>query len=264
MELLGKSLVAVLILFGLLALVAVITGAEAPEEAEFELGEIVVEDGGEEVTISLDDVGEYVMGMIEDEIGGVPQADHFEMFYSGAFRAALWGISEVWENEIPSRDDIRIVSSLPEPASALCFQYITGTGPLMENLRTEEGEFEIIGVKDMSIGHLHELSKDITAGDWVFEVSSISTGESCVVKVKADLFPEDLFELRKKVVFDRTASDRQEDEFRLGWSSARDAFLGTEEEYKLFEGLEEPEPSSAVVAILITIIAAIFVAAVKI
>ncbi|MEA1905239.1 MAG: hypothetical protein U9M97_05130 [Candidatus Hadarchaeota archaeon] len=269
MKLVGKAFVAVLVLFGLLAVVAVITGAEAPEEAEVELKDIVIEDNGEEVAISLEDVEEYVMEKIEGEIGSIPRADHMEMFYSGAFRAALLDILKVWENEVPSRSDIRIVSSLPEPGSALCFQYITGTGPSMGDVRVEEGEFEIVlldgtEVGDLSIGHLYELSEDITADDWVFEVSSISTGESYVVEVKADLFPGDLFELRKEVVFDQTASDKEKDEFKLGWTGARDAFQEAEEDYELFEGLEEPPPSSSVVVILIAIIAAIGILAVKI
>lgn len=264
MKLVGKALVAVLVLFGLFAVVAVITGVEAPEEVEFELENIVIEDNGGKVVISLDDVGEYVMEEIEGEIGGIPQADHMEMFYSGAFRAALLGISEVWENEVPSRDDIRIVSSLPEPGSALCFQYITGTAPSMKDPWVEEGEFEIVDVENLSIGHLHELSEDISAGDWVFVISSISSGENYKVTVKEDMFLEELFELRKKVVFDQTASDREKDEFRLGWTGARDAFQEAEEDYELFEGLEEPPPSSSVVVILIAIIVAISVLAVKI
>ncbi len=269
MKLVGKALVAVLVLFGLLAVVAVVTGAEAPEEAEFELEGIVIEDNGEEVAVSLDDVGEYVMGEIEGEIGSIPQADHMEMFYPGAFRAALLAISEVWGGEAPSRDDIRIVSSLPEPGSALCFQYITGTGPSMEDMRVEEGGFEIVllggtEVGDLSIEHLYELSEDITADDWTFEISSISTEESYVVKVKGGMFSEDLFELRKKVVFDQTASDKEKDEFKLGWTGVRDAFQEAEEDYELFEGLEEPPPSSSVVIVLIAIIVAIGVLAVKV
>lgn len=264
MKLMGKALVAVLVLFGLLAAVAVLTGAKAPEEAEFEPKDIVIEDNGEEIAISIDDVGEYAMEEIEGEIGSIPQTEHMEMFYSGAFRAASLAISEVWENEVPSRDDIRIVSSLPEPGSALCFQYITGMGPSMEDMKVGEGEFEIVDVENLSIGHLHELSENITADDWVFVISNISSGENYKVTVKKDVFSEDLFELRKKVVFDQTASDIEKDKFKLGWTGARDAFREAEENYELFEGFEEPPPSSSVVIILIAIIVAIGVLAVKV
>ncbi len=265
MKLVGKAFVAVLVLFGLLAVVAVITGAEAPEEAEFELEDIMIEDDGKEVAISLDDVSEYVMGKIEDKIGSYPQG---EMFFSCAYRAALLGISEVWSGEVPSRDDIRIVSSLPEPGSALCFQYITGTGPSMEDLRTEEGEFKIVlidgtEVEDMSIEHLYELSEDIIAGDWKFEISRISTGETFEAVVKEDVFPEDFFELHKKVGFDRTASKKDEEVFTWRWTEIRDRFQGSED-YELFEGMEEPSPSSFVVATLIAIIIVISAMAVKI
>ncbi|RLG57507.1 MAG: hypothetical protein DRN83_01660 [Hadesarchaea archaeon] len=258
-----KALVLVLIMFYALAAIAWVTGVEAPEEEEFELGEVTIEDNGTELAISIDEVSEYVTEKIEDAMGSVPE--DMEMFVSGAYRATLLGISEVWEGEVPSRDDIKIVSSLPEPASALCFQYITGTGPSMENLRAENGVFEIVLqdgtlVENTSVQHLYELSKNITADDWKFEISSISTGESFVVEVKGDVFPEDFFGLREKVVFGQTASEKEGQEFTWEWSDINDGFQGFED-YEIFEGLEEPAPDSATIVALIAVILAIVILA---
>jgi len=258
-----KALVFVLIAFYALAAMAWVTGVEAPEEEEFELGDITIEDNGVELAISIDDVSEYVTEKIEEGIGSVPE--DVEMFVSGAYRATLLGISEVWDGEVPSRDDIKIVSSLPEPASAFCFQYIIGTGPSMESLRTENGVFEIVlgntKVENTSVQHLYELSKNITTDDWKFEISSISTGESFVVEIKRDVFPEDFFGLRGKVVFDQMASEKEEQEFTWKWSDINDGFQGFED-YAIFEGMEEPVPDPVMIVALIVVILAVIVLAV--
>jgi len=258
-----KALVFVLIMFYALAAIAWVTGVESPEEEEFELREITIDDNGAELAISIDDVCEYVVEEIEDVMGSVPE--DVEMFVSGAYRAAILGISEVWGDEVPSRSDIKIVSSLPEPASALCFQYITGMGPSTENLKMENGVFEIvpdnIKIENMSAPYLHELSKNMSTEDWKFEISNISTGESFVVEVKEDVFPEDFFELRKKVVFDKTATEKENQEFMWQWSSINDRFQGSED-YEIFKALEEPTPDPVTIIVLIVVILAIGILAV--
>jgi len=118
-----KSKTVAIVIMSLLALSAAVIsvdahmpGAKAPPE--FELEPIVILDAGTEVEITIDDIDEYHGGICV--CGGC------------AFRATQLGISEIWGEEIPARDDIKIVSRLPTPGSRDCFRYVTGTGPGIE------------------------------------------------------------------------------------------------------------------------------------
>lgn len=145
------TLLGLLVLFGLPILTeAHMPDAESPPE--FELNSIIIDDGGTEVEITIEDVGDYhneramdmrrqmlkkqhphwteeeINNKVEEEFAG---ADGKCPCTSCAFRAALLGISNIWGDKTPKRDDIKIVSNLSTPGSCQCFQYITGTGPKM-------------------------------------------------------------------------------------------------------------------------------------
>ncbi len=135
-------------------------GAEPPPE--FEMEPIVITDGGVEIEITIDDVGEYhnecmqefktkmlkKKGKTDEEIAKI-----IENKFAGtsgicpcsscAFRAALLGISQVWGDEIPERSDIKIITRRPTPGATQCLQYITGTGLNVPNV-TSKGELQMI------------------------------------------------------------------------------------------------------------------------
>ncbi len=198
---------------------------------EFELEPISIYDGDTLIDISIDDIGDY----------------HGEICVCGgcAFRATQLGISKILGEEIPARDDIKIVSRLPTPGSRDCFQYITGTGPGIET--KTKGEYKVIlpdgtAVVNLSNKDLKKVSNDNTLDNFRFDVCRKSTGECFKVVLKLGVFSEDYFELRKKVKFDipENATSEEKALFKSEWEDTRDKFL-TSPDWVLFEGVEEPE-----------------------
>ena len=118
-------------------------GASPPPK--FELEPIVVDDGGKIINITIDEIGKYhnemakkikikmlkKQGKTDEEIKAIIEKEFANATGSCpclviSFRATLLGIKNVWGEEIPKRDDIKIISNLPTPCSCQCFQYITG------------------------------------------------------------------------------------------------------------------------------------------
>ncbi|RLE49487.1 MAG: hypothetical protein DRJ31_04765 [Candidatus Methanomethylicota archaeon] len=239
-----KSSAVVIALMFLLALsaAAVSVDAHVPDTRpppKFELKPIVVSDAGTEVEITIYDVANYHASRVNKK----PQIC---VCLACAFRATQLGISKIWGEEIPARDDLIIISRLPTPGSRDCFQYVTGTGP---NIETKtKGEFKIVlpdgtEVTDMSNKNLKKLSKDITLDNFKFTICRKSTGECFEVVVKEGVFPEDFFELRKKVKFGvpEEATSEEIALFKSKWADVRDKFL-TLPDWELFEGVEAPFP----------------------
>ena len=238
-------------------------GAEAPPE--FELGPIVIADGGVEIEIAIQDVWNYhnermkaiktknlkEQGKTEEEISKI-----IEKEFAGtigdcpcgccAFRATKIGISEVWGDETPERSDIEIISRLPSVASMQCFQYITGTGPKVPNV-INKGEFHMIlpdgtEVTDLSPKNVKKLSAGMDVSNWNFVITRKSTGEKFKVQLREDVHPEGYFELREKVKFGipEMATGEEVERFTTLWVELRDAFL-TQPDWELFEDIEEPQ-----------------------
>jgi len=248
-------------------------GANPPPE--FELEPIVISDGGVEIEITIEDVGNYhndtmkefktkmlkkkgktdeeVAKVIEQEFAG---ATGICPCSSCAFRAALLGIAEVWGDEIPERNDIKIISARPTPGATQCLQYITGTGPKVPNV-INKGELHLIlpdgtEVTDLSPSSLQKnMKKGMTIENWNFIIIRKSTGEQFEVQAVADIFPTNFMELRVKVKEEGTATSAETDEFRAKWEEVRDTFL-TQPDWKLFEGIEEPEEPLPTAAIAFT------------
>ncbi len=237
-----KSKTVAIVIMSLLALSAAVIsvdahmpGAKAPPE--FELEPIVILDDGTEIEITIDDVAEYHASQVNKE----PQIC---LCMACAFRATKLSISEMWREETPARDDLRIISKLPTPGSRDCFWYVTGTGTGIET--KAKGEYKIIlldgtEVTNMSNNNLKKLSKDNTLDNYRFDICRKSTDECFEVVLKEGVFPEDFFELRKKVKFDaKNATDEEKALFKSEWEETRDKFL-TSPDWELFEGVEEPE-----------------------
>jgi len=222
-----------------------VSGAEPLPE--FELEPIFVYDGDTHLVISIDNIGEYHGGICV--CGGC------------AFRAAQLGLSEIWGDEIPARDDLRIISKLPTPGSRDCFQYVTGTGPEIET--KTKGEYKIIlpdgtEVTNMTEKNLKKVSKDNTLDNFRFDICRKSTGECFEVVVKEGVFPDDYFELRKKVKYGipEDATTEEKALFKSEWAAVREKFL-TNPDWELFEGIEEPEepfPVGSAIFFLISLI----------
>lgn len=239
-------------------------GAKPPPE--FELESIAIDDRGTEIEITIDDIGDYhnerakdmkremlkKQGKTDEEIEAIigeefAGADGKCPCTSCAFRAALLGISKIWGDEIPKRDDIKIISNLSTPGSCQCFQYITGTGPKIEPTPKTKGEFHIIlpngtEITNKSIKSIKKNGVNTNIDNWKFNISRKSTGKYFIVDVKDDVFPDDFFELRRKVKYGtpEAATEEEMDRFRSEWEGVRNAFL-TKPDWELFEGIEEPK-----------------------
>ena len=242
-------------------------GAKSPPE--FELEPIVISDGGTEIEITIDNVGNYhnecmkefktkmlkkkdktdeeIAEIIEQEFAG---ATGICPCSSCAFRAASLGISQVWGDEMPERGDIKIITHRPTPGATQCLQYITGTGPKVPNV-TSKGELQMIladgtEVTDLSVPSLKKHMKNMGIETWNFIIIRKSTGEQFEVQVVEDVFPEGFSELRDRVKVEETATGEEIDEFRAQWEEVRDAFL-TLPDWELFEGIEEPFPTEGAI-----------------
>ncbi len=237
-------------------------GASPPPE--FDLEPIVITDGGVEIEIAIEDVGNYhnecmkelktkmlkkqgktdeeIARVIEQEFGGVSGNCPCNSF---AFRSVLLGISEVWGDEVPERNDIKIITRRPTPGATQCLQYITGTGPKVPNV-TNKGELRMIladgtEVTDLSVPSLKKHMKDMGIETWNIIIIRKSTGEEFGVQAVEDIFPEGFDELRRKVKMEGTATPEEAGEFRVMWEEVRDGFL-TLPDWELFDGIEEPFP----------------------
>jgi len=247
-------------------------GANPPPE--FELEPIVISDGGMQIEITIEDVGNYhndcmkefkaemlrkkgktdeeIAKIIEQEFAGATGICPCSSF---AFRAASLGIARVWGDEIPERSDIKIITRRPTPGATQCLQYITGTGPKAPNV-TSKGELQMIladgtEVTDLSVPSLKKHMKNMGIETWNIIVIRKSTGEEFEVQAIEDIFPEGFAELREKVKVKGTATPAEIAEFRAMWEEVRDAFL-TQPDWVLFEGIEEPEEPLPTAAIAFT------------
>jgi len=250
-------------------------GASPPPK--FELEPILVDDGGKIINITIEEIGKYhserakemrikmlkKQGKTEEEIKAIikkelANATGICTCVVASFRAALLGIKNVWGDEVPKRDDIRIISNLPTPGSCQCFQYITGNAPKIEAMC--KGEFHIIlpngtEVKNMSMKNLKKIAMNINASYYHFIICRRSTGECFTANVKDDVFPEDYFVLRKKVKYGipEKASKEEIEKFQKEWEDVRNKFL-TQPDWELFEGIEKPESERNVVGAIALLI----------
>jgi len=228
-----KTVVVVSLILLAVSMAAISVDAHMPGAKplpEYDIAPISVYDGDTLVEISVEDVGKY----------------HGAICGCGAcaFRASQLGISEIWGEERPARDDIKIISRLPTLGSKDCFRYITGTGAGIET--KTEGEYKIIlpdgiEVTDMSRKNLKKMSKGNSRDNFRFDICRNSTGDCYEVAVKEGVFPEGYFELRKKVKFsvpaEATAAEKKT--FKSEWADVRDKFL-LQPDQELFVGVKKP------------------------
>ena len=176
--------------------------------SEFKLSPLVLTDKGKKVEISTEEIGGCVCRL-------------------GAFRATKLGIAKVWEGEIPERKDIKIISRLPTPCSINCLQHITGSD---FHLILPDG----VKIKDLSPENISRFSQGINLDNWNFTITRKSTNETIKVQIKKDVFPEDFFQLRKKVKGKGMLTRKEISEFKAMLKKVKEKFL-TEQDCTLFE-----------------------------
>ena len=136
------------------------------------LGEIVVADGGDVVSITPDDVLAYHGHPCP---GGVV-----------AFRAVQYAMRLLWADATPSRDDIVIFSRGSMHGVLDVFALVT-KGPIPKKADAISQPSPVL--KEMKVSHK----------SFMFTVIRRSTGETVDLRVNQTVYPKDYFLLRKKV-----------------------------------------------------------------
>ena len=198
-------------------------GSTAPEErtSAFQSAKLIpvsIYDEKNLLQISIEDVGKY----------------HGDICLCAtvAFRAIQLAISELWKparssekeaggDEIPQREDFRIISALPTQGSQDCFEFITRA--------KTRGDFTL----DLPQGTDEE---NLSMENWVFTFIRKSTNEQVKVRVKEEISiggSKKFFNLRKKVEFDGTATAEEKEIFELTKRKLKEVFMNLPEN-KLF------------------------------
>ena len=213
--------------------------AHSQPAAKVKLPAINFYDGDTLHQVTFEDMNSYYRG-----ISGGRAA---EVEVAASYRAFLAAKTVLWGKSIPHRDDIIITSTLPSYASVICFKYITGTGtdqPGVENM----GEFNLVlpdgtEVQDLSFESLQQLSKNTSTKNYTFTVTRKSTGESFTAKIKAEVFPQNYFQLAGKSIDDiaQAATSGDLDEY-VSQQLKIVRNLQTLPDWELFEDIPRPFP----------------------
>jgi len=160
--------------------------------------------------ISIEDVGKYHGDICPCLIAG--------------FRATQLAISQLWKDEIPKREDFKIISAFPGQGSQDAFEFIT-------RVKTR-GDFKLELPEGTDI-------VNISKNNWVFIITRKSTGlprktsgllrgEQIKIWLKEEVFPEGLkqyFDLRKKVKFEKTATLEEKEAFKSAVKKLKQRFV---------------------------------------
>ncbi|MBN1431780.1 MAG: hypothetical protein JW931_03310 [Methanomicrobiaceae archaeon] len=208
----------------------------ASEAPEVYLGPIVILEGGETAEISIDDVADYHGLMTNSD----PDAC---ICCICMFRAAKAGLAELYGDEIPERSDIGITSYLPSAGSVHTAMLVTGTGPKIDC--NDPGQLQVLRfdgteIEDLSNPSLKSASSERSMDNYHFIITRLSTGEYVEISVSDGMFPEDFFDLRKKVKVEKTSTEDENNLFLSEWGETRDKFLESQD-WEIFNEIEEPE-----------------------
>ncbi|MCD6412603.1 MAG: hypothetical protein J7L54_00445 [Elusimicrobia bacterium] len=191
---------------GLLCLVGM-ASAGTTSVREKALSPISIYDEGHLLELSIEDVGKYHGDICPCVVV--------------SFRAMKLAISKLWEDEIPDREDFKIISSLPSDGSEDTFEFITRV--------KKRGDFSF----DLPQG----TSKLKTSGkNYSFVFIRKSTDKRIKISVKKRVFQEiddRFFEIRKKIKLQK-ATKKEEKIFRLEKSKLKYVFMSLPPE-DLFE-----------------------------
>ena len=240
----GKALAALFVTWVMLASAMMFTKV-GPVEAHsgmshhMDLTHIEIYDGDTLHEICMHSVAGYCM----QRTGGAM----FTVDVACTFRAMQEGLEALWGNEIPEREDVKVISALPSYSSVVAFEFLTGTGPDQHSIKAK-GDFSLVlpdgtEVQDRSYQNLQLLSRDISLENYRFTFMRPSTGESLTIAVKEDVFPAGFFELQKKALFGipERATIQELDQHAVHHTVVSERFL-TRPSWKLFEDAKRPFP----------------------
>ncbi|MCK4651689.1 MAG: hypothetical protein KAT13_01195 [Methanosarcinales archaeon] len=151
------------------------------------------------------DSGEIIDLTIEEAVAG-HEGGKLCPCVAVAWRASQFALSEVWSGVAQS--DLEITSAHPSDGHEETFLYILGNS-------TEDYTIEMPEGTD---------PKNLTIENYVYTFTKKSTGDSVTVRVKDDVFPDKLFELRKKCKAG-TATPDEKKAFKLLKNELKDGFL---------------------------------------
>lgn len=132
---------------------------------------------------------------------------------TAAFRATQLAIFQLWNDEIPRRENFKIISALPTQGSQDCFEFITRA--------KTRGDFALKLPQGTDI-------KNLSRDNWVFTFIRKSTGEQVRIQVKEEIFSEGsekFFSLRKKVLFGNIATKDEKKTFILTKQKLKNDFI---------------------------------------
>lgn len=138
--------------------------------------------------ISIEDVGKYHGDVCPCLIAG--------------FRATQLAISQLWKNEMPRREDFKIISAFPGRGSRDAFEFITRA--------KTRGDFTLELPEGTDIAN-------ISTDNWIFIIIRKSTGGRIRIWLKEEVFPggpEKYFGLRKKAKFEKNPAPEEKEAFK--------------------------------------------------
>ena len=132
---------------------------------------------------------------------------------SFVFRAMQVAFNELWNNDIPDQDKIKVVTAHPTDGAEAALKTIVGPG-----------NFTIEG----TVGDAVYATPD----NYTYWVTNIVTGQTLTVKARTEMFPENFFDLRAKVK-NQTATVEEKSKYqtlrsqvveKLCWKPAEEVF----------------------------------------
>ncbi|VUT23905.1 MAG: hypothetical protein MASP_00237 [Candidatus Methanolliviera sp. GoM_asphalt] len=164
---------------------------------------IIIDDGRTLLKITIEEVAK----LHEELIDGKPC-----ICVSSSFRAAQLAFSKLWHEEIPKRDDMKIISALPTEGSQQTFKYILGE-------RSKE-DFRLELPEGTSV-------ENLASHNHVFTFVRKRTNTSIQVRARPEIFPKEFFQQRKLVEYaiPREETKEEKEEFEKLEREVRDKFL---------------------------------------
>lgn len=192
----------------------------------------------EKFVIEDNDVRGFAKGMKEIELvidGERYPSGNLELEKVITYRAIQVAISRLWPEDVPAREDFEVVTADPSEFTRGIFEYVTRA--------VSRDAFEL----DLPEGSGGEA---LTAENYRYGFTNTDSGDEFETHVLQEVWPEDIFELREKVVNgDATPSERAE--FDGKWEEVRETFLTAEQPGDLFY-IEEEEEDTPVWPIIFT------------
>lgn len=129
------------------------------------------------------------------------------------FRAAKLAMAELWPGEIPSREDIGVLTAHPTRGAADAIEFITRA--------KSRWELTVVVIEGTS-GIVQ------TSANWVFTFVRISMGQAIEIRVNENVFPKDYHEVanayRSKLAAGETPTKEETATYKAAMKKVKDAF----------------------------------------